>query len=119
MEVWPVSKSQGLSDTLLSIVLCPGCLSLTCVTHGAEYILGDVEDGVSGLVVAPDGLPTQGMLLDVLQQVIQGLGDSRGCHPHLLQELVITGGCLGGLHAALSRFGHQLASLDQLLLANW
>lgn len=66
MEVLPVSKTQGLSDTSLSIVLCPGCLTLTCIAHGAEYILSDIEDGVSSLVIAPNGLPTQGMLLDVL-----------------------------------------------------
>lgn len=66
----------------------------------------------------PMGCPPSGVLLDVLQQLVERLRDARGGHAHLLQEALVAGGALRRLHAALHRLGHQLAGFDQLLLAH-
>ena len=90
----------------------------TCVSHGAEDVLGDVQDAVGGLAVTTDGLPAAGVLLDVLQQLVERLRDA-GCRgAHLLEQMLVGRGALGGLHTALHRLGHQLARLDQLLLTH-
>lgn len=56
---------------------------LTCVSHGAEDALGDGHNGVGGLVVASDGLPSRRVLADVLQEVLQGLAHHAGRSAHL------------------------------------
>lgn len=65
---------------------CCDRLQLTCVSHGAEDALGDGHDGVGGLVVASDGLPSGRVLADVLQQVLQGLAHHAGSGAHLPQQ---------------------------------
>lgn len=91
---------------------------LTRIPHGTEDALGDCHDGVGGLVVAPNGLSSAGIVTDVLEQVVEGLADHDGCSVHLLQELIVIRGGKTGLDTALHRPVHQLPSLDELFLAH-
>ena len=90
----------------------------TSISHGAEDVLGHVQNAVGGLSVASDGSGAAGVLLDVLEQVVEGVRDPGGGHAHLLEQPLVAGGALRRLHAAFHRLGHQLAGFDQLLLAD-
>lgn len=108
--------SKGNVHTGASVSL--GVRTLTGITHGAEDVLSDSEDGVSGLVVPASRPSPCGMGLHVLQQLIEGLGDSCGCGSHPSQQLPIFCGCLGGRHTALHSLGYQSSGLHQLFLAD-
>lgn len=96
----------------------PPAQGLTSIAHGAEDALGDTHDGVSGLVVAADGLSSTGKLPHVLQEVMQGLADHTGRRADLLQELAVISGCLAGADAVLHRAVYELPCFNQLLLAH-
>lgn len=91
---------------------------LTGIPHGTEDALGDIHDGVGGLIVAPNGLPPAGKLADVLQEVIQGLADHAGCRADLLEQFGVIRGSLARPHTVLHGAIHQLPGFDQLLLTH-
>ncbi len=98
------------------LILAP---SPTSVSHWAEDVLCDIQNAVGGFSVASNRMASAGILFDVLKQLIEGLSDTCGSHAHLFQEALVIGGPLWRLYTAFYWLGHQLACLNQLLLAHW
>lgn len=117
---WSQSRCRRGKQTSCDLPL--PCLWLplpTSISHWAEDVLCNIQDAVSCFSMASNRMGSTGILFDVLKKLIESMSDTCCSHAHLFEEALVIGGPLRCLYTALYWLGHQLACLNQLLLAHW